>query len=865
MSEQETPPLVVTLNRVGPADAPLVGGKAANLGEMTRLRLPVPRGFCVTTAAYERMRPTPGAVADAGLSAEVEEAIVSAWERQGARLSYAVRSSATAEDLPNASFAGQHATFLNIRGQEALLEAVRFCWASLFSDRATVYRAQHEVDHEPVAMAVLIQEFVPAAVSGVLFTADPVTGDADRIIIEATWGLGEALVSGKVSPDRIVLDKQSLRVLSYDIADKPLETVPGPAGGVREQPVAEQRRRAPCLGERTARRLGKLACRVERAFGVPQDIEWAVNQGRVVLLQSRPITTLSPVAEQDRTVWSNVNVGEVMPGVITPLSWSVIDRCVGLLFAPILNRLGVHLDDTPWFGLVAGRMYANVSTFVRIIRAVPGRMDLNEMFGGQQGKTAAAAAVAILEKTPPASRSRKLRMLSRLTVLALWLVAHSSMKTGNRFVSNLRRRMDEFARTDLSTMPEEELLPFAQSIIRVTLGVTTAATHALVGITYMTALLRLARAWLGDEEGAIANRLVSVAGGMDSAEAGLDWWRLAAWAHEHAPVARALMAAEGFAAVQERLTSAPEGREFLCRWDDFMFRHGHHAQGELDVHNPRWSETPDHVLDLLRSYLRNMGRVDPVAFRRQCAEERERLLADCRKRLRNPLKRLALSALVTRAQQGLALRENFKSQAVRLLAVVRRALVELGRRLARRGVLADADDLFFLSLEEIEPVRRGEAPFDVAETMAARKAEYARNQALHPPPVIVGRYDPSAALPDAPVGPTETMRGLAVSPGVVTGPARVILRADTDERVLPGEILVAPFTDPGWTPHFLTAAGIVMEMGGMLSHGCIVARELGIPAVANVGPATTLIRTGQMIQVDGNRGVVALLDRGSEA
>jgi len=273
--------------------------------------------------------------------------------------------------------------------------------------------------------------------------------------------------------------------------------------------------------------------------------------------------------------------------------------------------------------------------------------------------------------------------------------------------------------------------------------------------------------------------------------------------------------------------------------------------------NPRWREQPDYVLEVVRNFTRGGSKVDPEADRRRHAEERGRLRAELLGRLRNPAKRWVFNYVVGKAQLSASIRENVKDAAIRIIADTRALAVELGRRLAARGVLAEADDIFFLRLEEIAPIVSGDAGFDVRARVVERRAEYERNLALTPPAIVVGKYDPEKHRPDA-VDASAELKGLAVSPGVVSGPARVILHAGT-EQVLPGEILVAPFTDPGWTPYFIPAAGIVMDQGGLLSHGSIVAREYGIPAVVNVGPATKIIKTGQMIEVDGDNGVVRIL------
>jgi pyruvate,water dikinase len=334
------------------------------------------------------------------------------------------------------------------------------------------------------------------------------------------------------------------------------------------------------------------------------------------------------------------------------------------------------------------------------------------------------------------------------------------------------------------------------------------------------------------------------------------------------------------ATLRPDLQATATGREFLDRWEAWMTRHGHHARGEMDIYRPRWSETPDHVLDLLRGYLNTAETNDVLRQHADRSLERVRLLETCRQRLRNPVKRWMFTTLIDRARFGLALRENVKSEGVRGVMAIRRALFEAGDRLVRRGTLSARDDVFFLTLPELrEALIRG-AEFNASPLVAPRKAEFARNRSTQPPPIIDGR--PAAALQsDSGAGVTgrgtgisrrrspavaestagddgNRLVGLAVSPGVAVGKARVILRADDHECLAPGEILVAPATDPGWTPYFLSAAAIVVDIGGQLSHGSILAREFGIPAVVNVRHATQRIRTGQVIRVDANQGIVTI-------
>jgi pyruvate,water dikinase len=312
--------------------------------------------------------------------------------------------------------------------------------------------------------------------------------------------------------------------------------------------------------------------------------------------------------------------------------------------------------------------------------------------------------------------------------------------------------------------------------------------------------------------------------------------------------------------VYEELIKNSSGEEFLTEWKRFMKVHGHHCRGELEIYNRRWSETPDYILGILRGYLDSIKKSDMLENRRRIAEQREQLVKKCRRKLRNPVKRIVFNYLLVRARYGSAFRENLKSEAIKLMASVRSMLLELGRKLANRSLIGDGDDVFFLKLEELGQLTRNQSKVDIRQVIAARRAEYEKWQSITPPNLIIGKFDPDRYVPEEVKADAQHLKGLAVSPGVVSGKARVILRADDNEQVQAGEILVAPFTDPGWTPYFIPAAGIVMEQGGLLSHGAIIAREYGIPAVVNVGNATKIIKTGQTIQVDGDRGVVRILE-----
>lgn len=921
------PNLVVPLDDLGGVPDSSVGGKAASLVRMILMGLPVPPGFCVLSKAYrEHLKDSglwsaavaiaagsyPGAVRHAlarlrdsivasPMSVELAGEVNAAFVSLGAK-HVAVRSSATAEDLPGHSFAGQHGTYF-VADPDTCCDRVKQCWASLWSERAFAYREMNGFDHLGVHMAVVVQVLVVGEASGVVFTADPVSGREDRLVVESCFGMGEALVSGKVSPDRFVLAKDDLDLLERNVGTKDVEVSPD-NGNIGQRGLARGRASLPSIDVDTAREVARLALLAERRFGAPQDVEWTVRKGEVYILQARPITALpssielvepvpvrqvfgrDEVAEaavdghgrsvslsgpdSSRLVWSNLNTGEVLPDVAPPLTWSITRGLIAQIFGQTFQILGVDVGDMPIVAQIAGRAYFCLTTFAALVKGLPavGKLDLTEVFGGEQERFAASGAAELLAQQAPPRRASVVRLATKAPKVLAFVASHSPKKG----LAAARRMREETLRrqhVDFAAMSEDDL---AAQLAAITSSedYSNIVTFALVGMIYFSNLFTVCRKWLGDADSSIANRLLSGMGDMESAQSGLALWRLAAAARtageaegratQAHPIEAAILAGGDWPRTRRRIADAQGGDAFLADWDAFMDRHGHHTRGEIDGMNPRWSEQPDYVLDTVRGYLESMDSMaeDPVETHRRRGAQREALTIECRRRL-NPPRRAVFDFILVRAQTGCVVRENIKSEAIRRVSLIRRASVELGHRLAARGVVDEPGDIFFLFLDEIDPVRRA-AVGDIRESVAARKAEHQFNLSITPPSVIVGRFDPEDFTADPVDASAKVMTGLAVSPGVVVGPAHVVLRSDTHERIRPGEILVAPFTDPGWTPYFMTAAGIVVDMGGLLSHGSIVAREYGIPAVVNVGPATKIVRTGQMIEVDGNGGQVKILD-----
>ncbi len=844
----------------------IIGPKAASLCRLYELGARVPPCFFVTTDAF-RSHLRSGDLrlqiaADLGAKSEdlhatlqqireliagtplpdyVREQVATAYERLGAG-SVAVRSSATAEDLPGHSFAGQYETVLSVTSLEGCLDAIKRCWASLWTERAYEYRARNGIEHEQVAMAVIVQQQIEPEAAGVVFTLDPVTGSPSRMVIEACAGLGESLVSGHVTPDRIVLRKKNFGLIRQTI----------PSGESRE----------PVLDADSAERLARQARRIERKLDGPQDIEWAIRDGDLWFLQARPITALpEPKPWEERQVWTNLNLGEVVPDVMTPMTRSMIEPMFAPLFGSILRLVGADLTRGQIVGFVAGRLYFNVNT------GVAAGMPFNQgpekwarastLMGGEQNRLFELGEIDLCEEDLPDLGFSWFRYILSWPRIVLTIIAHRPSR-GEAFKASLRAQGDALSQMDAKAMTTEKLASFIGEILAGRLA-NTDLLFLGPSAAGLPVLEKVCRNWLGDEDLTLTYRLFAAQGGIADTQAGLDLWQLGSLAHENSETEGLLRSNARWDQLRPQLERTEHGRRLLAAWDRFMTEHGHHCGGELELRNARWSERPDYILDLLRGYLRSIDRADPLANQERLAAEREQLTAQCRDRLKNPIKRALFDWAIRNARKVAVDRENWKNEAVRHIAAFRGLLLELGGRLANRGVLRDRDDIFFLKIPEVEPVVGGTADFDVAERIAQRRAEYERHCAMTPPPVVVGRFDPLKHRPPEIDTAAKLLKGTAVSPGMATGKARVILRTDDHQHVEAGEILVAPSTDPAWTPYFLPAAAVVMDLGGILSHGAIIAREYGIPAVANVGHASKIIQTGQTIEVDGDKGLVRIV------
>lgn len=835
----------LTLGLLDAAGAPLaeVGGKGRNLGALVQAGFAVPPGFVVTVAACELIRaraPWLGAAVAAldaanhdrlreqcdGLRArlagldpgpELRAALAAALDRldeacPGAAV--AVRSSSVLEDLAEAACAGQHDSFLNLRGRDAVLRGVCRCFASLWTDRAVLYRHHRGVTENEARMAVVVQRQLDCEAAGVAFSIDPVTARPDRISIDANLGLGDSVVSGEHAVDHFELDKRTLAVAERRLARKTHAIVPA-AAGVAEVEQAGARADAPALCDSRLAELGDLVRRVERRFGWPQDVEWGLWDGRLWLFQSRPVTTVAPR-------WTRDEAAERFPGPITPLAWDGIRAAFRRSLAHSLELMGLPPFTADWFEVFDEHVYGNQSAVALLAGCRPLRAD----------------SLAELDAEAPA-------FLLRFE----WARA-----LGTRWPSDLERYLLSLGRIEAAAIedavaPEllrlmDELLLAASDYFRPNIAIS-------MGQSLLHAALRqLAALAVGPEQGpALADALLL---GCETRTQLVDDELHALARHARADAALAAeLLDRGGRGFQEaaRLAAYPE---FAARLARFLERHGH-RELDIDPIHPTWSGRPELVLDAVGVLLRSERAPDPaqqlrVQQQRQFAAE-QRLLAQLPERLR-----FFGHEVVRLARSFTALDDVEHYQTTRVNPLARRIALALGRRLQQRGILDQPEDVFFFRKAELDAcvgagAAADAAPFRAAVSLRKRRYRASRRQ---PPP-----WSRDAAAP-----PEATRRGrrrgLAASAGRVTARCFLVRGPEDFARFPAGAVLVARATNPSWTPLFYVAAAVVAETGGPLSHGAVTARELRLPAVMSVRGVMAELRDGQLVTVDGSEGTVWL-------
>ncbi len=865
---------VLFFEQINRSSLPLVGGKGANLGEMTQAGFPVPGGFCVTTLAYRDFVATSPAMAaffsrlrtiDAAdlnqvreigqgirkhlqqlaIPATITAEILRAWKKAGTENYYAVRSSATAEDLPNASFAGQQDTYLNIKGQEELLQHVRDCWASLFTDRAIVYRAKNGFDHQEVYLSIVIQQMVIPEVSGIMFTADPVNGNRTVVSIDASFGLGEALVSGLVTADLYKVQNQG--ILSKKIARKKLAIYALPEGGTvtKELPVAQQEQQV--LRESQITDLAGLGKRIERHYGQPQDIEFCVAQNEVFIVQSRPITTLFPLPDlpqQPVRVLLSFGHVQMMTDAFKPLGLSVLKAIFSpRIFRSAGGRIFLDLSDILQHKLarmIVPKLLSNADEAMS--RAIDTIVKRPEFLKGGQAKEAM-------------SFSSVGKILMPVMQQVWTILRKGDPQIGREQVDQFLGEQIAQTRQALAGLRGAERIKAVQeqfdSIF--TKLITNIGPYLLSGILANVLLKKICIRTFGDAT-AVDQLNKSLPGNVTS-EMGLALGDLADKARD-LPTVQEYLKTAGDQSFFSGLEQVPGGRQFATEFAVFIDKYGMRCPGEIDITTPRWYETPTRLTSAILS---NIQSLKPGEHRERFARGEREAEEAARQLLQAEAGRYFKSKLVSRLIEVYrnlgGLREHHKFLLISIMGECKQAIWEAAREMVAAGILEQAEDSCYLTLDELYQLLQGNSAKPVQELIAERKAQYRRYQDIKPPRVMTSEGEIVVVPPRRDHVPAGALLGSPVSAGVAEGIARVILRPE-DAVLHAGEILVAPHTDPGWTPLFQSAIAIITEVGGLMTHGAVVAREYGIPAVVGVDDATTLIKDGERIRVDGTQGLI---------
>ncbi|MFD3638999.1 rifamycin-inactivating phosphotransferase [Streptomyces griseus] len=884
-----TDPYVVDLGEVDETRVATVGGKGAHLGGLTRIDgIRVPDGFCVTTEAFRRalaevpsiderldelarlnpedreaIRTLSGRIR-AGIEGiavpgDIAAAITGSLDRFGEDAPYAVRSSATAEDLPTASFAGQQDTYLNVLGPAAVLQHIRRCWASTFTERAVVYRQRNGIDHRTVHMAVVVQRMVFPQASGILFTADPVTGNRKTAIVDAGFGLGEALVSGLVNPD--VFTVRDGAVVTRTIAAKERAVHALPDGGTREVTVDPRQRERPALTDEQAVRLVGLGRRVEAHFGRPQDIEWCLVDDGFRIVQSRPITTLFPLpviedgdegtAGEDaeghdgRTTGGNrvyVSVGhqQMMTDPMKPLGYSMwqltamvpMHEAGGRLFVDVTPRLASPTSRDTLLD-VMGKGDPLVRDALETVLDRDGFvLPLPDTTPAAPPSTGAPAPI----ETDPAVVTRLIER-SRASIAAL----ERDIRTqkGPALFDFLLEAFEEHKRVLAD--------PLSMRALMAGMDATWWLNERLLE-------------WLGEKN--VADTLTLSAPDNITSEMGLALLDVADVIRPLPQVLAFLRDAEHLedATFLDELARTEGGGEARDAIEAYLDRYGMRCVGEIDITRPRWCERPTTLVPVILDHVRNFG---PGAAHQRFEEGRRKARwkeQDVLSRLRalpdGHRKAEETQRMIDRVRTFIGYREYPKYGIVSRYLVYKRALLAEAERLVRDEVLPEKEDAFYLTFRELHEAVRSNR---VDERLIQRRKEAFRSyHALTPPRVLTSDGEAVTGAYRRDDVPDGALTGLPVSAGTVEGRARVILdMAEADLEA--GDILVTTFTDPSWSPLFVGIAGLVTEVGGLMTHGAVIAREYGLPAVVGVDRATRIIRDGQRIRVHGTDGYVELL------
>jgi pyruvate,water dikinase len=859
---------VLDLRDIDQTQVAIVGGKGAHLGELSQIEgICVPAGFCVTTDAYRRITGDAPSIDDQldrlsrlnpddreairTSSAEIRRtlerivvpddvvaAITRALARLGEHVAHAVRSSATAEDLPSASFAGQQDTYPNVVGPAAIVQHVSRCWASLFTERAVTYRLRNGLDHRKVDMAVVVQQMVFPHAAGVLFTADPVTSNRKIASVEATFGLGEALVSGLVNAD--VYKVRDGEIVATEVATKDRAIYASAAGGTQEQPIERAHQDQPALTDAQVVQLAELGRRIEAHFGCPQDIEWCRVDDRFQIVQSRPITTLFPIPEVgDRANHVFVSVGhqQMMTDAMKPLGlsfWQLtaarpMYEAGGRLFVDVTAGLASPASRA---GLLEGLGRSDplirdaLQTILERDDFVPSLLDEGP---GEPAHAGAPAAIAI----DPAIVTE---LIERNQASIAALKRDIGAKSGSALF--------DFILADIQELKRILFDPQSHQVFMTAMEATWWLNEQL-------------EEWLGEKNA--ADTLTQSVPHNVTSEMGLALLDVADVIRPHPEVVARLQDV-GDEAFLDELDEVEGGREARDAIRSYLDEYGMRCVGEIDITRPRWTERPTTLVPMILSNITNFepgaGERRFEQGRREAWQKEQDVLERVRALPDGERKADETKRMIDRVRTFIGYREYPKYGMISRYFVYKQDLLDEAARLVQADVLREKEDIFFLTLHELHEVVQTNQVDD--ELIRRRKDAFRSYQALTPPRVLTSEGEAIAGRYRRDDLPTGALVGLPVAAGTIEGRARVIL--DMAQAALePGDILVTAHTDPSWSPLFVAITGLVTEVGGLMTHGAVIAREYGLPAVVGVEHATQLIQDGRRIRVNGTDGYVEIL------
>ncbi|MBC2170151.1 phosphoenolpyruvate synthase [Listeria booriae] len=859
---------VLEFEKIDQTNKALVGGKGANLGECAKISgVQVPTGFCLTTEAYQKAISKNEAlqallhqlsaqkitnqeqiskigqsirvlIEEIEIPREIEAEITDHLAKIGSEQAYAIRSSATAEDLPTASFAGQHDTYLNIIGKTEILKHIKKCWASLFTDRAIIYRIQNNFEHTDVQLSVVIQQMVFPSASGILFTADPITGNRKTLSIDASFGLGEALVSGLVSAD--VYKVQENTIIEKNIATKKLAIYSIKTGGTETKSLPAAQQTNQTITDRQILQLEQLGRSIEAYFGKPQDIEWCLADDQFYIVQSRPITTLFPVpkeADKENHVYLSVGHQQMMTDPIKPLGLAFY-----LLITPAPMRIAggrLFVDITPNLAAPASREIL----INGIGQSDPLMKDAIETIVAREG----FIETKTTEEARPIPTPSADKPIENIPEIATSLIANNEASLAKLKQTIQTKSGSAVFDLILEDIPEFKRVLFNADNLRVLLSAMNAATW----------LNEKMQEWLGETN--VADTLSQSVDNNITAEMGLELLDVADAIRPYPEVIAFLQNTKD-PNFLEKLGDLQGGEVARDAITTYLDKYGMRCAGEIDISRTRWSEDPTILIPMILSNIKNF---QPNASHQKFEQARQEALQkeqDLLARLKNlpdgEQKAAKTKEVITVLRNLTGYREYPKYGMINRYFVYKQALLKEATQLVQARIIKEPEDIFYLNFEELhEVVRTGQLDYTIITT---RKADYNQFDKLTPPRVltsdgeiITGKYKRENL-------PSDAIIGLPVSSGTIEGRARVILNM-ADANLEEGDILITPFTDPSWTPLFVSIKGLVTEVGGLMTHGAVIAREYGLPAVIGVENATTRIQDGDRIRVNGTEGYIEIL------